>query len=175
MRIKGKKGFSMIEMLIVIVIMGLLTAGAIPLYQSFLSQAREQVLSSQLLRAINLTRSEAIMRGTPITLCPGRDDAICSGSWNDGYSIFTADRRLLFKFQNDAEGDLHWRASLGRNEITFLSSGLVSIEDGTFWYCRSASVNPSWAIVVNKSGRARLMLPTKNGKILDDRGEPLGC
>lgn len=177
--IKVKKtlaiGFSLIETFVVLLIVAVLVAMVVPSQGILLEQTTQQTQSLQLLRAINLTRSEAVLRGTPVTLCESDNMKTCGGHWQDGY-IILANSKTLFAFRNQSRGILHWRA-FPKNEqyLQFLPTGMPHAENGTFWFCGKNEKNPIWAIVLNQAGRTRLAHPDKNNEILDDKGDKLVC
>ncbi len=164
--ISNKLGFSLLELLITLSIIAILAVLTLPSYREFLVKSQDQVMSAQLLRAINLTRSEAIARNAVVSLCKNQD----------GYIIFSADK-IIYKFRDiSRDGILNWRAfPLDRDKLQFLPSGWPNAENGTFWYCHHAAKNPAWAIVLSQSGRARIVYPDKAGEIDDDKGRALGC
>lgn len=165
-------GFSLFELLLTLFISMIIILIAIPSQKLLLDHAHHQVMSSQLLRAINLARSEAVMRGIPVMLCKSTDQKTCGGDWRDGYLIM-AEEKVLFVFRNSNAGVLHWRGFRNPNSLQFMPSGLLYADNGTFWYCDEK--NPVWGIVLNQAGRERLVYPDKTGRIIDDSGEVLTC
>jgi type IV fimbrial biogenesis protein FimT len=160
-----KTGFTLIELLITIALISVISTIAFPGFQSFFKQSQSKTLAAQLMQALHLARSEAMLRGITITLCHSADHTTCSGNWEDGQIIFTDTKNtatvqnkecLLYVFPSSRrEGVLHWRSSLHRNYLSFYPTGFTRSEDGTFWYCQTESHQPSWAIIVNQAGRAR--------------------
>ncbi len=167
-------GFSLIELLTVLCIIAILSTLGIISLQSFQQKSQADVIKSQLLRAIQLTRSEAILRNEKIILCHSRDQETCAGSWQDGFIVKSA-TRVLHVFQAfSANGILYWRAfPLDRAELEFLPTGVPHAENGTFWFC--TATNPAWAMVLNKAGRVRVVYPNQQGVILDPKGILLTC
>lgn len=171
-----KYGFSLIELLITLFIVMILLAFFIPSEAIFYSKARDEVMSSQLLRALNLARSAAVTRGEIITLCKSNNQKTCAGDWQDGYIIYT-DNKILYSFHNSVnKGVLRWRAfPKHADDIQYLPSGMLRIENGTFWYCQKGIKKPRWAIVINMSGRARVVYPDKMGNIEVNLEKELNC
>lgn len=129
----------------------------VPSQNIFLKKSQTDVLSSQLLRAISLTRSEAIARGEKVTLCGSLNQKTCSDTFNNvGYLIFSAEK-TLYSIRNIANnGTLHWQAfPNGRADLQILSSGFTNGENGTFYYCEKNAKTPSFGVAVSQSGRAR--------------------
>lgn len=174
------KGFSLFELLICLSIISILLVLTFPNYSQFLSQSKEQSLSQQLLRGINLARSEARLRGDIVGFCGSVDHVACSKVWKDGQIIFVDDdqgnRKVLSVSDALAiKGVLHWRSALGREYLQFLPSGFTNGEQGTFWFCRENSKIPQWAIVVNHAGRTRLVYAELNGGIEAGAEANLNC
>jgi type IV fimbrial biogenesis protein FimT len=167
-------GFSLLELLIVLSIIAILSTLGIISIQSFQQKSQAEVIKSQLLRAIQVTRSEAILRNEKIILCHSHDQKTCSGSWQEGFIVKSASR-VLHVFQSFfTNGTLHWRAfPLDREELEFLPTGVPHAENGTFWFCTAK--NPAWAMILNKAGRVRMVYPNQQGIILDPKGILLVC
>jgi type IV fimbrial biogenesis protein FimT len=145
------KGFSLPELLITLTLISLLTILTLPNYQTFLTQSQDRVLSSQLLRAIALAKSETTLRGQTIILCPSENHQTCSTNWQAD-KILLADNQVLQTFHSPkTPGHLNWRGSLSRSYLQIPTHG----EDGTFWYCFKGA--PRWAIAINQSARAHLI------------------
>ncbi len=64
------RGFTMIELLVVITISAILVATAIPSFQWFIARNRASNASNDLLAALQLARAEAIRRGAPVSVSP---------------------------------------------------------------------------------------------------------
>jgi type IV fimbrial biogenesis protein FimT len=168
----NKTGFSLIELLITVVLISIISILAIPNFQSFFKQSQSKTLATQLMEALHLTRSEAMLRGITITLCQSADHTTCSGNWQDGQIIFADTKNtatvenkesLLYVFPSSRQkGILHWRSSLHRNYLSFYPTGFTRSEDGTFWYCQTGKHQATWAVIVNQAGRARYVDNAKN-------------
>jgi type IV fimbrial biogenesis protein FimT len=76
-------GFSLIELMITICIFTILLATAIPNFQNLINNQKISAASSDFFSSINLTRAEAIKRGTRIDMVA--NDGV---SWESGWTIF---------------------------------------------------------------------------------------
>ncbi|UXI66317.1 GspH/FimT family protein [Tahibacter amnicola] len=86
-------GFTLVELVIVVLVVTLLTALALPSYVNVTRANRATTQAAEFLTAINLARTEAITRGMRISLCPSADGATCAAGtdWSGGWLVF-ADR-----------------------------------------------------------------------------------
>lgn len=85
-----KQGFTLIEMMITIVIAALLLTIAVPSFQQSIRNNRLTAEANNLLTALALARSEAIKRGSPVTVCASSNQSTCSNSssWTTGWIVF---------------------------------------------------------------------------------------
>lgn len=136
-------GFSLFELLVTLTIAIILVALAIPSQYYFLEKSKDEHLRSQLIRAIEMARSEAIARGEMVMLCKSSDLKTCQGSWQQGYMIHSLDRTIYVMQPEQTKGKLHWRAFPNNQEsLQFLPTGFTNSENGTFWYCRQNAKTP---------------------------------
>lgn len=82
----GRGGFTLVEVLIVMVIVGILAALAAPSFSQFIKSQRMKSMASDLNSSLTLARSEAIKRNESVTLSP-----TTSGAWQDGWQIADPD------------------------------------------------------------------------------------
>lgn len=84
-----QRGFTIIELMIVATIAGILLAVSAPAFQDVINRAVVNSQARTLLAAINYTRSEAVRRNSPVTLCASTDGSDCdAGSWSEGWLVF---------------------------------------------------------------------------------------
>lgn len=86
-------GFTLIELAIVIAILAVLFAMALPSYAGWMADAEVANTANQLAEAMNLARSEAIKHGGRVSLCKSSDRRRCStqGGWESGWLVFLDD------------------------------------------------------------------------------------
>ncbi|MEX1198080.1 MAG: GspH/FimT family pseudopilin [Pseudohongiellaceae bacterium] len=86
--ITQQAGFTIIELMIVATIAGILLAVSAPAFQNVISRTVVNSQTRTLLTAINYTRSEAIRRNIPVTLCASSNGSSCDAdSWSDGWLV----------------------------------------------------------------------------------------
>jgi type IV fimbrial biogenesis protein FimT len=83
-------GFTLIELMAVIVIAGIVMAIAIPNFTQLVITNRIATQTNDLVSDLTLARSEAIKRGLTITICTSTSGTACTAtSWTKGRIIFT--------------------------------------------------------------------------------------
>jgi prepilin-type N-terminal cleavage/methylation domain-containing protein len=80
-------GFTLIELLIVIVIIGLGLTLAVPSFQGMFARNSRAVLVNDYLLAINLSRSEAMRRGSVVSIQSTDDGAEADNEFGNGYCV----------------------------------------------------------------------------------------
>jgi len=85
-------GLSLVEVLVVLVIVAIALGIGVPGLGGLLAETRLQTESRRLLGALNLARSEAILRNQPVSVCPvdAREPGVanCTGTYSDGWMVF---------------------------------------------------------------------------------------
>lgn len=101
------RGFTLIELITVITIMGVLAGLAAPSFQSFIANQRVRNVSFDLMAALLLARSEAVTRNDFVSL--SKEDA--DSGWNSGW-------RVLVGNVDDDDHTLLQQESLSNLSIT---------------------------------------------------------
>lgn len=170
-------GFTLVELLITIAIVSILAAIGVPSFREMLRQNRATSLANELATSLNLARSEAIKRGTPVTLCKSANitDAspTCSTAtnayWQNGWLIFL-DKGTIGTFDNASDE----RLKIGQptmsniaitpttsyaNYMSYLPNGVSKgngFQNGSFNICVDGLQK---SVIINATGRVRFSKP----------------
>ncbi len=78
---KFEFGFTLIELMIVLVLVGILLGVGVPSFRSLIADQRLRAVGTDLIVGLNLTRSEAVKRNKRVVLSPS------TGGWQGGWKI----------------------------------------------------------------------------------------
>jgi len=89
---RTQHGFTLYELMITVLIVGVVLAFSIPNMQAFTQNSRMTSTANDLHAAFHLARSESSRAKTNITVCASANsmaaDANCGGTWDQGYIVF---------------------------------------------------------------------------------------
>ena len=92
MKNNKQTGFTLYELLITVLIVGVILAMGIPNLRQFTQNSRMTSAANDLISAFRLARSEASRAKATITICASDNsmlpEAECGGTWDKGYIIF---------------------------------------------------------------------------------------
>ena len=97
-------GFTLIELMFTIVVLAVLLGIGVPNFRDFIRNSRLSAAANDLLADVNLTRSEAVKRRVPVTLCKSTDGAACDTSTSSAFSrwiVFVDDANPAATSAND--------------------------------------------------------------------------
>ena len=192
MKRNSKKGFTLVELLVTLVVGGVLVTIAAPSFQGAIARNRVATLTNEMVGSLNIARSEAIKRGVRVTVCKSSDQLTCTGTWSDGWIVFSdegvketidgGDEILRIHGDIGQGRSFEWygedESSSSVDAVSFLSTGFTSAGvKGTFTTCDSTdNVKNARGIVISKTGQTRLSIDSDTNGIHEDKfGNALTC
>lgn len=155
---KSAGGFTMLEMMIIIVIIGILAAIAVPSFSSIMPKLRVRSDARGTMNYLRLARSMAISEGAQVGVYVDTvnrryfifKDTISPAmmTYNDGDSVMVGPEIL------DADVAL-FSSTFANNSVIFMSTGSAS-QSGNFVFAQSDGSNQYTVSVLGSTGRSKM-------------------
>ena len=169
-------GFTLLELMITITVLAILLGIGVPSYQDAIRQNRLATTTNDLLASVAVARSEAVKRGTLVTICPANNnqtDCAVNDQWSNGWIVFADAKGTVGRVNIGGAGvdDLIIQRSPpataakvtitnpGVNQLSYRGDGGANMPPATtmlFVLVPQGCVNPNGArrVLVNTAGRA---------------------
>lgn len=77
---KDLSGFTLIELMVTVAVLGILSAIALPSFSGLLASSRVNSAATDLWAAMQFARSEAVKRNETVTVCPSTNETGCAAA-----------------------------------------------------------------------------------------------
>ena len=166
-------GFTLVELLMVLAVIGILLSFAVPSFNALLGSSKLTAASNALLSSMHLARSEAIKRNGRVMLCKSADGRSCAtaGGWEQGWIVFhdandngehDSGELLIQRIQPFADRVRATGNSPVARYVSFVANGGTKLtgggfQAGTVTVCdQSAPLIGARQIVLSAVGRPRI-------------------
>ncbi|MBF0340786.1 MAG: GspH/FimT family pseudopilin [Magnetococcales bacterium] len=172
------RGYTLVEMLIVLAIVAILASLAAPFLIAVAQDNRLATQINLLVGTLQFARTEAIKRGTTITVCRSDDGTICGSNWKNGWIILSG--ATVIKSYPALSGNNTLRYNLSGNtaqdRILFDSQGFSLNYTGTWTLCDNRGTSHAHGLNIANTGRVIKSRDTNGNGLLEDvNGNDLSC
>ncbi|SEA13389.1 GspH/FimT family pseudopilin [Variovorax sp. YR216] len=164
--LKQGRGFTLIEMMVVVALVAILGAVAVPGFRDLLVNQRLAATTSDFVASLSLARAEAIRHSQLVTLLPTNRD------WSNGWEVAITDidgNRVVLRAFDALRAGIAVDPQYGEGFNKFVSydaSGFSKTKSGAFGAgCLTfkADTGRRSSVVLSASGRPRVCDPGKKG------------
>lgn len=158
---RGRRGFTLVELLIAMAIAGILLAVGVPAMTSFLATRSSVANAEELVEALRFARSEAIKRSSPVTVCsttePNAESPTCGSAedWITGWVVTHPASGRVLRVQNVVRAMKQITATAA--SVTFQPTGIAANATFEFVPIGEEVDDRIRTVDLNVQGRARLI------------------
>lgn len=157
----SSRGFTMIELLTAIALAAIIMGLAVPNFMDFIIRNRLNAYNNEFVAALATARSEAIRRGTTVSVCRRASDTSCvGGAWSNGWLVLvnrdnvnptaTAPSGPVIKVHEALSGGYTLNGNANyKNFISFDADGSAH-QNGTFVFCRNGNTTTARTAILTR-------------------------
>jgi len=168
----NQRGFTLIELIIVLAILSVLFHFAAPSFQNIGANSRMTSHINTMVASFNYARSEAVKRQHNVVICPN-DDGSCARQphWHNGWLMFIdenfnreIDQEEEIIYVEAAKKNIEITSSRYRRRVVFRSLGTSAGSNASYVFCDHRGSEDARAIVLSNTGRPRVADKRSDGK-----------
>lgn len=179
------RGFTLVELLLVVVLIGIVAAHSVPFFGQVLTNANRQSQASELIALLNMARNQAVSERQTVTVCAIDADNKCTKDWTNPIVAFRDPNRLreissgqqiIRLFEPSDKGRFYPNLGI-RDYLRFRSSGMAREAIGNIIWCpESSDATMAFQLRINMGGRIHQSRDQDGDGIVEGTaGQPIGC
>ncbi|WP_084191444.1 GspH/FimT family pseudopilin [Algiphilus aromaticivorans] len=164
------RGMTLIELLVTLAVAAIILTVGVPSFRDLMQDIRATTVTNRLMASIQHTRSEAVRRGMPVTLCASDDGATCtnvaptdSADFSQGWIVVSGypgdPGSELLRVHSPDVGDIDIPENLSNgHSLTYSPTGETRAPGGAFiagnlQICHDGRDR---RVIISKTGRPRV-------------------
>jgi type IV fimbrial biogenesis protein FimT len=170
-------GFTLVELLSTVMIVLIIFGVGIPVLKATVTTNRLASSINALAGTLAYTRSEAIRRNQHVVICKSNSGTECTreSDWRLGWLVYVdmnqnraldETEAILGTHRQTDKIQVDYRAFGSRHYLVYRPSGTTRT-NGTFTFCDPAYPESARALIITKTGRARLSKVQADGSALE--------
>lgn len=157
------RGFTLLELLVVVALMVIMATWAVPAFQSLIERNRLSAEVMRLMGALSQARSTAITRRGAAVICPTRNRSECDADWklqlmlfidNDNIPVKRANGETILKIWPGSKvAALVYSGFGSKRYLRYRANGRPKGQNGTYQLCTKRLYGAE--VIISASGRVR--------------------
>ena len=140
-------GFTVLELLMTVVVASILLSIAVPSFTNLIRRNQITTYANEFGTAVNLARSEAVKRGTSVSITSNNGT-----DWSQGWSVNVVNTGEQLRVAPALSGDNTFTSGVN-NSVTFNSRGFTTLGAEETWRLCNANVTAGRQIRIEVTGR----------------------
>lgn len=178
-----QKGYTFLEVLIVIVIIGILASWALSSWSTVIGNTRQRTLINDYHTLFSFGRWQAASISGIVTICPLSSEQQCIDDWSLPVHVFAdqnrdgkPDEQIIRTMPAPGSRSRARSRTAGSGYIRFADNGMVHGRTGGIVLCTPGASTELVYLAVNKGGRFRAEYDRdRDGRILTASGDSITC